>query len=61
MHGVVKVLLGQIVHWVSTGQVAANQIVHVGIPQARAIVRNKAGKKSEFGLASVVHDLVTSV
>jgi hypothetical protein len=25
--------------------------VHVGIPQARAIVRNKAGKKTEFGLA----------
>ena len=27
---------------------AANKIVHVGIPQARAIIRNKAGKKCEF-------------
>jgi hypothetical protein len=33
MHGVIKVLMGQIVHWVTTGQVAANKIVHVGIPQ----------------------------
>jgi hypothetical protein len=40
------VLMGQIVHWVSTGKVAANKIVHVGIPQARAIVRHKAGKGS---------------
>jgi hypothetical protein len=38
MHGVIKVLMGQIVHWVTMGQVAANKIVHVGIPQARAIV-----------------------
>jgi hypothetical protein len=33
MHGVIKVLMGQIVHGVTTGQVAANKIVHVGIPQ----------------------------
>nr|PON18781.1 hypothetical protein C2W62_06090 [Candidatus Entotheonella serta] len=41
MHDVIQVLMGQIVHWVSTGQVAANKIVHVGIPQARAIVRTQ--------------------
>ncbi len=54
MHEVIKPLMGQIVHWLTTGQVAANKIVHVGIPQARAIVRNKAGKKTEFGLAYLI-------
>ena len=57
MHGVIKVLMGQIVHWVTTGQVAANKIVHVGIPQARAIVRNKAGKQTEVGLAYLISRL----
>jgi hypothetical protein len=54
MHEVIKPLMGQIVHWLTTGKVAANKIVHVGIPQARAIVRNKAGKKTEFGLAYLI-------
>jgi hypothetical protein len=57
MHEVIKPLMGQIVHWISTGKVAANKIVHVGIPQARAIVRNKAGKKTEFGLAYLISRL----
>lgn len=57
MHEVIKPLMGQIVHWVSTGKVAANKIVHVGIPQARAIVRNKSGKKTEFGLAYLISRL----
>jgi hypothetical protein len=57
MHRVIELLMGQIVHWVSTGKVAANKIVHVGIPQARAIVRNKAGKKTEFGLAYLISRL----
>jgi hypothetical protein len=57
MHEVIKPLMGQIVHWLSTGKVAANKIVHVGIPQARAIVRNKAGKKTEFGLAYLISRL----
>lgn len=57
MHEIIKVLMGQIVHWVSTGKVAAHKIVHVGIPQARAIVRNKAGKKTEFGLAYLISRL----
>lgn len=57
MHEVIKPLMGQIVHWVSSGKVAANKIVHVGIPQARAIVRNKAGKQTEFGLAYLISGL----
>jgi hypothetical protein len=57
MHGVIQVLMGQIVYWVSTGKVAVNKIIHVGIPQARAIVRNKAGKKTEFGLAYLISRL----
>jgi hypothetical protein len=57
MHEVIKPLMGQIVQWIATGRVAANKIVHVGIPQARAIVRNKAGKKTEFGLAYLISRL----
>ena len=57
MQEVIKPLMGQIAHWISTGKVAANKIVHVGIPQARAIVRNKAGKKTEFGLAYLINRL----
>jgi hypothetical protein len=57
MHEVIKPLMGQIVHWLTTGKVAANKIVHVGIPQARAIVRHKAGKKTEFGLAYLISRL----
>jgi len=57
MQDVIKVLMGQMVHWVTTGQVAAHKIIHVGIPQARAIVRNKAGKKTEFGLAYLISRL----
>jgi hypothetical protein len=34
----------------STGVVAQGKILHAGITQARSIVRNKAGKKVEFGL-----------
>ena len=50
MHEVIKPLMGQIVQWLTTGVVAKGKILHVGIPQARAIVRNKVGKKVEFGL-----------
>ena len=45
MHEVIKPLMGQIVQWIATGKVAANKIVHVGIPRARGTVRNKAGEK----------------
>jgi len=57
MHEVIKPLMRQIVQWIATGRVAANKIVHVGIPQARAIVRNKTGKKTEFGLAYLISRL----
>src|ERR671915_1867626 len=57
MHEVIKPLRGQLVHWLTTGKVAANKIVHVGIPQARAIVRNKVGKKTEFGLGYLISRL----
>jgi hypothetical protein len=50
MHEVAKRLIPQIVQWISTGVVAKGKIVHAGVTQARAIVRNKAGKKVEFGL-----------
>jgi hypothetical protein len=57
LHEVIKPLMRQIVQWLSTGKVAAHKIVHVGIPQARAIVRNKVGKKTEFGLAYLISRL----
>jgi hypothetical protein len=57
MHEIIKPLMRQIVHWLTTGKVAANKIIHVGIPQARAIVRNKAGKKTEFGLGYLISRL----
>jgi hypothetical protein len=50
MHAVAKQLIPQIVQWITTGVVAKGKIVHAGVTQARAIVRNKAGKKVEFGL-----------
>jgi hypothetical protein len=57
MHEVIKPLKGQMVHWLTTDKVAANKIVHVGLPQARAIVRHKLGKKTEFGLAYLISRL----
>ena len=50
MHEVAKRLIPQIVPWITTGVVAKGKIVHTGVLQARAIVRNKAGKTVEFGL-----------
>jgi hypothetical protein len=50
MHAVAKQLIPQIVQWITTGVVAKGKIVHAGVTQARAIVRNKVGKKVEFGL-----------
>jgi hypothetical protein len=50
MHEVAKRLIPQIVQWITTGVVAQGKIVHAGVRQARAIVRNKAGKQVEFGL-----------
>lgn len=50
MHEVAQRLVPQIVQWMRTGVVAKAKILHAGLTQARAIVRNKAGKKVEFGL-----------
>ena len=50
MHEVAKRLIPQIVQWITTEVVAKGTIVHAGLTQARALVRNKAGKKVEFGL-----------
>jgi len=49
MHEVAKRLIPQIVQWITTGVVAKGKIIHAGVLQACAIVRNKAGKKVEFG------------
>ena len=50
MHEVAQRLIPQIVQWITTGVVAKGKIVHVGVTQARALVRHKAGKEVEFGL-----------
>jgi hypothetical protein len=50
MHEVARRLVPQIVQWITTGVVAQGTIIHAGLTQARAIVRNKAGKKVEFGV-----------
>jgi hypothetical protein len=47
-------LLPQILHWLRTGTVAKGKILHAGLTNARAIVRNKVGKKVEFGLQYLV-------
>jgi hypothetical protein len=50
MHEVAKRLIPQIVQWITTGVVAKGKILHVGVTQARALVRHKVGKEVEFGL-----------
>lgn len=48
-------LLPQIMQWLQTGVVARGKILHAGITQARAIVKNKAGKRVEFGLKWLIN------
>jgi hypothetical protein len=50
MHEVAKRLIPQIVPWITTGVVAQGKILHAGLPEARAIVRNKAGEKVACGV-----------
>ena len=50
MHEVATGLIPQSVQWRTTGVVATGKIVPVGVTQARALVRHKAGKEGEFGL-----------
>jgi hypothetical protein len=49
-----KVLLPQILYWLKTGIVAKGKILHAGMTEARSIVRNKVGKKVEFGYQYLV-------
>jgi hypothetical protein len=51
MKQVAEILIPQIMQWMSTGVVAKGKIVHAGITQARAIVRNKV----EFGLKYLIN------
>jgi hypothetical protein len=48
-------LLPQILQWLQTGVVATGKILHAGITGARAIVKNKAGKRVEFGLKWLIN------
>jgi hypothetical protein len=48
-------LLPQILQWLRTGVVATGKILHAGITGARAIVKNKAGKRVEFGLKWLIN------
>jgi hypothetical protein len=50
MKEVAQQLLPQITHWLTTGTVAKGKILHAGLTQAVSVVRNKAGKRVEFGL-----------
>lgn len=55
MEEVSAVLLPQILQWITTGVVAKAKILHGGITEARAIVRNKTGKKVEFGVKWLIN------
>lgn len=55
MQEVGEQLIPQILDWMKTGIVAKGKIIHAGITEAKAIVRNKAGKKVEFGLKYLVN------
>lgn len=54
---VARELLPQIVHWLTTGKVAKGKILHAGLTQAVSVVRNKAGKRVEFGLPYLISRL----
>lgn len=54
---VVAILIPQINYWMESGEVAKEKILHVAITEARAIVKNKAGKKVEFGLKWLINRL----
>jgi hypothetical protein len=54
MSDVAAKLLPQIQYWLRTKKVAKGKVIHAGHQMARAIVRNKPGKKVEFGLQYLV-------
>jgi hypothetical protein len=55
MAQVTAVLSGQILQWLETGVAAKGKILHAGIIQARAIVKQKAGQKVQFGLKYLIN------
>ena len=57
MKEVATILIPQIRYWMETGKVAAGKILHAGIREARAIVRNKVGKPVEFGLPYLISQI----
>jgi hypothetical protein len=52
---VCAILLPQILHWLQTGAVATGKLLHAGVTGARAIVKQKAGKRVQFGFKWVIH------
>jgi hypothetical protein len=57
MKEVAGCLIPQIKHWMKTSKVATGKILHAGITKAKAIVRNKVGKKVEFGLPYLINQI----
>jgi len=57
MKEVTDQLIPQIQQWMKTGKVAKDKILHPVITAARAIVKNKIGKKVDFGLKYLVNRL----
>jgi IS5 family transposase len=47
---VMDTLLPQMLHFIETGFVAAKKVIHLQMPELYSIVRQKAGKRVEFGL-----------
>jgi hypothetical protein len=50
LHGTMKKLIPQIRYWLRTGFVATGKVLSLQIPELYSMVREKAGKKVEFGL-----------
>ena len=53
--GFTKELFPQIKGWLATGVVASEKLLHAGITEARAIVKKKVGKATEFGLKWLIN------
>ena len=50
-------LLVQLLPWRQTGTVATGKLLHAGVSEARAIVKNKAGQRVEFGFKWLLHGI----
>ena len=57
MPEVARRLVPQLGQWITTGGGAPGNMRHAGLPQARAIVRNTAGKKVACGVPSLLSRL----